>query len=167
MLPASRYHCRIAPAAIRFIVEEEGYRDVNNGGEPMGAAAGNIGDPVMTALLILNTRNVERETVEAPPKLQRARAKSNKPPIPAFDRVNTAPYVTAILTRGQRRKSEPQGGTHASPQFHIRMGHPRRYTSDRWKAAGGRSIFIADTLVNASDEQREAFKSQRSHYSVR
>jgi hypothetical protein len=40
------------------------------------------------------------------------------------------------------------------------MGHPRHY-------ATGRSIWIADTLVNATEEQRRSFKSNRSHYAVR
>jgi hypothetical protein len=40
------------------------------------------------------------------------------------------------------------------------MGHPRNY-------ATGRSIWIADTLVNATEEQRAGFKANRSHYEVR
>jgi hypothetical protein len=161
MLAEKRYHCSVAPSAIRYVGDAGLYSKANNGGRPQEAAAGNIGDPVMAALLILNTRNVERETVRAPEKLQRARARSNKKPIPPHDVVLTAPYVTAILARGKPRpRSDDKGGTHASPIFHIRMGHPRNYT-------GGRTIFIHDTLVNASEEQRAAFKSNRSHYAVR
>jgi hypothetical protein len=159
MQPQKRYHCSVAPSAIRYIEGDLGSR-ANNGGAISAAAASNIGDPTMTALLILNTRNVTRETVAAPEKLQRARMKSNKARIPPHDVVHTAPYVTAILASGKARRGEHQGGTHASPQYHLRMGHPRHY-------ANGRSIFIADTLVNATEEQRNAFKTGRSHYAVR
>ena len=167
MLPQKRYHCSIAPASIRFVADPEIYQRMNNGGTPQTAAAGNIGDPVMTALLILNTRNIERETIAVAAKLNKARAKSGKPPIPPYDRVHTQPYVTAILGSGQRRSAGPGTGSHASPQFHIRRGHPRHYSAERWKGAAGKSIFIPDTLVNATEEQRAAFKTNRSHYRVR
>lgn len=156
-LPHAKYDCRIAPSTIRWL---EGY---DNGGKnnPMSAAAANIGDPVMAGLMILNTRNVERETVRVPDKLNKARTKNGKPPIPPYDRVNAAPYVTAIMMRGkQRERSEGQGGTHASPVPHLRMGHPRTY-------ADGRSIFIRDTLVNVTDDRRAEFLRTRSHYTVR
>ena len=70
------------------------------------------------------------------------------------------PYVTAIQARGARRDtSESLGGHHRSPIPHIRMGHPREYAS-------GKSIFIADTLVNVPPELRQGFKGRRSHYRV-
>jgi hypothetical protein len=132
----------------------------NNGQSPQQAASCNIGDPIICCLMILATRGVERETIRPSEKLQRARMKNRKPPIPNYDRVNSEPYVTAVLARGHRERSEGLGGHHASPQFHIRMGHPRSY-------ATGKSIWIADTLVNATDEQRAGFKANRSHYEVR
>ena len=159
-LAANKYHCAVAPAVIRFLQRPPGFDDINNGGAPGNAAAGNIGDPVMCALMILNTRNVPRETVAVGERLNRARRKSGKLPIPPFDRVLTAEYVTAIMTRGARSaRSEDRGGSHASPIPHLRLGHPRQY-------ATGRSIFIRDTLVNVPPEQRAAFKSQRTHYTV-
>jgi len=159
-LPANKYNCTVSPAAIRF-ADHPMAKELNNFGTPHSAAAGNIGDPVMTALLILNTRNIDRQTIRVDDKLQRARAKNGKPPIPAYDRVFSAPYVTAVQARGQRReRGEDQGGSHASPIPHIRMGHPRTYAS-------GRSIFIADTLVNVPPESRAAFKASRTHYTVR
>lgn len=150
----------IAPSMLRFVADDEFRRLQNNGQSPHQAASCNIGDPIMCSLLILATRGVERETISASARLQRARAKNRKPPIPNFDRVQTEPYVTAILARGHRERSESLGGSHASPQFHIRRGHPREY-------ATGRSIWIMDTLVNATDEQRKTFKANRSHYKVR
>jgi hypothetical protein len=156
-----RYNCWVLPAMTRFWLDPEHRQLANNGNTPEGAAASNIGDPLFTALLILNTRNVERETVSAPQKLQKARAKARKAPIPSYVRINALPYVTAVQARGKPRqdRGEAQGGTHRSPVAHIRMGHPRHYAS-------GRSIFIADTLVNVPEDQRAAFKSNRSHYRV-
>ena len=159
---ARKYWSSMMPSMLRYHVDPE-QRKRANGDAPTAhaGAAGNVGDPLMTALLILSTRNVERETVRAPIKLQNARRKSGKPTIPDYDRVNAAQYVTAILLRGRRReRGEDQGGTHRSPIPHIRLGHPRQY-------ATGRSIFIADTLVNVPAEKRAAFKSNRSHYVVK
>jgi hypothetical protein len=154
------YDVHILPALYRFMPGEHGLR-ANNGGTPEGAAVGNIGDPVMTGLLMLGTRGIERETVQADAKLQRARAKNLKPPIPDYQRVLSAPYVTAIEMRGRRGERGPdQGGTHRSPVAHIRIGHPRDYRD-------GKRLWIADTLVNVPPEQRAAFKSSRSHYVVR
>lgn len=155
-LHAGEYDARIAPAQVRYAAGAP-----NNGGTPESAAAGNIGDPVMAALLMLNTRNIEVETVRVSEKLQKARAKNRKPPIPSYEKVLTEPYVTAVLARGSRRpRGADLGGTHRSPVAHIRMGHPRTYAS-------GQSIFIRDTLVNVPPEQRAVFKSQRTHYEVR
>jgi hypothetical protein len=159
-MPANKLWASMAPSSGRFLADPELFHRINNGKPPAEAAAGNISDPVATALLMLGTRNVERETVHAPAKLQRARLKSGKAPLPSYDVVHSELYVTAIESRGSRRqRGEDQGGTHRSPVPHVRMGHPREY-------ATGRSIFIRDTLVNVPEEQRASFKAQRSHYSV-
>jgi hypothetical protein len=161
---ATKYFATMAPAALRYQRDPVHWARANGGADAKGereAAAGNVGDPLMAALLILSTRNVSRETVRAPAKLQKARAKNGKPPIPDYDRVDATMYVTAISLRGHRReRGEDLGGTHRSPVPHIRIGHPRQY-------ATGRSIFIKDTLVSVTDEQRAAFKSTRSHYAVK
>lgn len=167
---SKKYHCAILPSPLRYLGLDEMRRHVNSnlhdgtGDDPLSAGAGNIGDPVATGLLILATRAVPRATVEADPKLQRARARNGKPPLPSYDTVDTKDYVTAILKRGIKR-SEDQGGTHRSPVPHIRMGHPRDY-------ATGRSIWIQDTLVGVPEEKRVAWKrglagAGRTHYTVR
>jgi hypothetical protein len=154
------YHAVASPNIARFDSDPRIKDLLNNGGSPEAAAVGNVGDPTMTAMLILATRNVERATIRADEKLQRSRVKHGKPPIPNYDVVNSTPYVTAIQARGARREtSESLGGHHRSPIPHIRMGHPREYAS-------GKSIFIADTLVNVPPELRQGFKGQRSHYRV-
>jgi hypothetical protein len=151
------YHVAIIPSMMRYHADPELAKIVNSGQGPLEAAAGNIGDPIMTAILLLNTRNVLRETIRADPKLQKARKKSGKEPIPPHDRVHTEAYVTAVNAR--RERGEDKGGTHRSPVPHVRQGHPRLY-------ATGKSIFIHDTLVNVPDDQRETFKANRSHYKV-
>jgi hypothetical protein len=158
----SMYHAVASPNIVRFFDDPTVKNQLNNSRSPESAAAGNVGDPTMTAILILATRNVERMTISADEKLQRARIKRGQPPIPNYDVVNSAPYVTALLARNERReRSESLGGSHRSPIPHIRMGHPREY------AASGKTIFIADTLVNVTPEIRQGFKGQRSHYRIR
>ena len=159
MLPEKKYHASVVPAQMRFHLDPEVSRQANNGKSPESAACGNIGDPVMTALLILNTRNIQRETIRVSEKLNRARKRSGKPLIPPYERINAAPYVTAILARGKARRGEGLGGHHASPTPHIRMGHIRQY------ASGVRS-FVRDTLVNVNDATRAEFLRTRSHYAV-
>lgn len=155
------YYATMAPSAVRYQRDPAHFARANAGAsDPRMAAAGNIGDPVMAAVLMLNTRNVERETIRAAAKLQHARAKRGKPPIPDYHRVNVLPYVTAIMLGKSGVRGEDKGGSHRSPVPHIRHGHPRLYAS-------GRTIFIHDTLVAVPPEQRAAFKSQRSHYAVR
>ena len=157
---SAMYHAVASPNIARFDNDPRVAEWLNNGGSPEAAAAGNVGDPTMTAMLILSTCNVERATIRADEKLQRSRIKRGKPPIPNYDIVNSMPYVTAIQARGASRETgESLGGHHRSPIPHIRMGHPREYAS-------GKSIFIADTLVNVPPELRQGFKGQRSHYRV-
>jgi hypothetical protein len=154
---ANRYACEAIPSVWRFL---PGAEAINKQG-PAEAAAANVLDPSATALLILSTRGIERETVTASEKLQKARRKNGKPPIPPYDRVQSQPYVTAIEARRARGRSEPKGGTHASPIPHLRMGHPRTYAS-------GVQVFVRDALVNMSEEARKAWiTGSRSHYEVK
>lgn len=153
----SKYHCSAMASPWRYL---PGAEAINNGMAPVNAAAGNVLDPLMTALLILSTRGIDRHVIAPSDKLQKAREKNRKPPIPPHEAVNSAGYVTAISNRIARGRSESRGGTHASPQPHLRMGHPRTY-------ANGVTTFVRDALVGFSDEARAAFRSNRSHYVVR
>jgi hypothetical protein len=152
-----KYDARAMPSIWRYL---PGAERMNNGGAPEAAAAGNVLDPLMTALLILSTRGVARETVKADAKLQRARAKGGKPPIPPFERIATAAYVTAITHRQLRGRKPSQGGHHASPVAHLRAGHIRNL-------ADGRTTFVRDALVNFTDDAKAGFTAGRSHYTVR
>lgn len=153
-----KYHCACIPAIWRYM---PGAESVNNG-RPENAAAGNVLDPLMTALLILSTRGIGRMTVAAPDRLQRARAKSGKDRIPSYERVHSEPYITAITAKLVRRpRGIGLGGTHASPLPHLRIGHSRTYPN-------GKTSLVRDALVNFSDEARLAWmKGSRSHYVVK
>jgi len=106
------------------------------------AIINNIADPVMLALLLLATDGVEVGRTVPPGKLNRARVKSGKQPIPPHWKIITEPYVTALMQRGHRR-TEGKGGTHASPIPHLRRGH-LRHLHERH---GGATIWIRDALV--------------------
>lgn len=149
-----KYHCSATPASWRFLDDTKPLE------RHAAEAAGNVLDPLMCALLILSTRGIPRKTVSADAKLQRSRIKSGKRPIPPHDVVDASGYVTAIMNRKARGREMSKGGTHASPVFHLRMGHVREY-------ANGTRIFVRDALVNATPEARANFKSDRLHYSVR
>jgi hypothetical protein len=154
---------------MRFALLADAAAVINNNLSPYAACAGNVLDPIVTGLMVLATKGIERETIAASEKLQKARRRSNKPPIPSYDRVNTALYVTAWSLGKTRVRGAERGGTHASPVPHLRAGHLRTYVS-------GRQTFVSDTLVNVSAATRQAFKSgkgdlsglglNRSHYEV-
>lgn len=152
----SKYHCSAMPSPWRFF---PGAETMNKGISPANAAAGNVLDPLMTALLILSTRGIERRTIAVSDKLQKARRKNGKALIPPYDQVLSAPYVTAIMARRLRGRHEPKGGTHASPIPHLRMGHPRILAS-------GVQTFVRDSLVAMTDEAKKAWAG-RSHYAVK
>ena len=147
------FYCSVASTAMRFqhVLDTSDYTDE--------VAISNVLDPVMTALMILNTRGVQQETVTVSPKLNKARLRSNRPPIPPYQSVKDREYVTAITARKERQESRGTG-THASPIPHVRHGHWRNYQS-------GHRSFIRDTLVNVSEATREQFISSRSHYNVK
>lgn len=151
------YAARAAPSIWRYMPDSAAV--MNRGGTPESAAAGNVLDPLMTCLMMLSTNGIERETIHADAKLQKSRARSGKPPIPSYDRVDSKPYVTAMMLRGRPRAGDNAGGTHASPVPHIRRGHLRTYAS-------GVQSFIRDTLVNVTEDTRLSWLG-RSHYEAR
>jgi hypothetical protein len=153
------YAVNIVPFILRFpadIIASFGIRAK----DPMRAAAANVLDPVMTALGILATRGVKSETIQASDKFIKARKKLGRSVPPPYRKIDSKPYVTAIMARKEREPRESQGGTHASPKPHIRMGHFRHYKS-------GEKSFVHDTLVNATEEMKNKFVSSRSHYTVK
>lgn len=119
-------------------------------------AACNLGDPVWTALAMLATDGVEVETIPAPERLNKQRVAKGKHPIPSWQRVNSKPYITALLARRSGARRGPGGGHHASPVMHVRRGHLRRLED-------GRQIWVRDCIVNAADGSPVV----RSHYAMK
>ncbi len=129
--------------------------------DPNGSAIQNCIDPIMALLMIFHTDGLSHQRIEVKPSLNRARSLKGKFPIGGHTAIRTEAYVTAIRARGERGESRtPAVGTHASPIAHIRRGHFRQLPS-------GRRTFVRDTIVNASPDSREAFRSRRSHYEVK
>jgi hypothetical protein len=162
--PGAKYACSMIPVQFRFQQHFwDSYADVmgkEHGAQAALQAAGaNVMEPAFLALQMLNTRGIPKETIRAADKLNRARIKNKKPVIPPYIKVNSDEYVTISLRSPAERKAS-QGGTHASPVTHIRIGHWRHYQS-------GERTFIADTLVNADESMREIFKSNRAGYVVK
>lgn len=148
------------------------FPQMSDGIDPMRAAMNNCLDPFVAALLLLHTDGVSVDRIEPPAKLNRARLRNRKQPLPARLRINSEPYVTALLAR-KRRRTQPQGGHHASPIPHVRLGHWRYFKDGQQprtalRVEGERApwrIRISDALVNVKDEARAAF--MRSHYAIR
>ena len=104
---AMRYHEKLNDPHVKEILHQSG-ETIYEG------AVSNVLDPLMTGLMILNTRNMPRNKVVASEKLNRSRVKRGKPMIPPYDRIDSSPYVTAILAR-QERVSGSHGGTACQP----------------------------------------------------
>lgn len=78
---------------------------------------------LVATLLLLNTRGIEKEVVEAPVKLNKARARTNRPPIPK----HTVIRVGHLYNRSGARVSYTPGGR-GHQAMHWRPG----YTGARW-----------------------------------
>lgn len=158
-----RYACSVVPMMWRFPVSESLTQSMLDARftNMEHLATANVLDPLMTALLILNTRGIRSQTVTAATKLNTARIKRGRQPIPPYRTIDSTDYVTALLARQERSKGHASSdGHHASPVPHIRRGHWRHYQS-------GERTFINDTLVKVEPALREQFRSQRSHYQMK
>lgn len=161
-----KYHLNVIPTLYRFNSLRDNPKfgkmmDQYDGSNPVEMAAANVIDPIITAMVLLSTRGMKSKTVSVKDSLNKARQAKGKPIIPPYQRIDSKPYVTAIMSRQQRSHDRASlGGTHASPIVHLRIGYWRNYQS-------GERSFIRDTLVNATDEMRNAFIANRSHYVVK
>jgi hypothetical protein len=129
-------------------------------GRPPPTSMGNLIEPVMTGLLLLNTDGVPVDRIAAPERLNKARAKNRKPAIPAHWHVHCGDYVTALTARRQPHPKGAPAGHHASPVPHLRRGHVRH------KAAyhGGGTVFVRDAVVNLKEGREESVHLGRSFY---
>lgn len=78
---------------------------------------------LIATMLLLNTRGLVKEVVEAPEPLNRSRAKKNRPPIPTHTVIRIGHYYNRVGTRVEHRQ-----GTGIKQPLHLRAG----YTAARW-----------------------------------
>jgi hypothetical protein len=112
---------------------------------------------------MLNARGVGKVVEEPSEKLNRARARNNKAPLQRVIKVDAARYVTA-LHETVRMESSGSGatGTGRSPKMHLRRGHMRTYTHDRFAAlpSDRRIKWIRPMIINGTgdvDKNRDAY----------
>lgn len=98
-------------------------------------------------LVLLEAGVLATEHVEAPRKLNKARARSGKKPLPAYNRVVLAPRFREAAKRG------PSDGTGSKVRLHLRRGHwwpanpedPRRRYHE-WGLVGDESLGFAPSM---------------------
>ena len=115
------------------------------GQQAAGVSAGIADVPLVLLVLMLATFSDDRVAVsrEPPPaKVNAARAKHGRAPIPAQWRVGTSPILDPYTTKigARQRHGESRGGHHASPIAHDRRGHQRRLRS-------GRTVWVRPSRV--------------------
>ena len=79
-------------------------------------------DPLLTMLGRLNAIGMEKNYVEPPAKLSRARAKKGLPGMVAHTEVKIAPYRAPLGHSGERITEE-----YTRKRYHFRRGHVRRF----------------------------------------
>jgi len=146
--------CWIYAGAIR-VNREEGYRQRlypekfgSNSDDPEITKALDQADKLLGlvghALQVLNSVNIDTETVAAPAALNKKRIKAGKPALYS--------YKVLVLARSKVR-AFPGAGTHNSPRIHLRRGHLKhRKTGTFWwqpHAVGDRKMGVVAKDYNA------------------
>jgi len=116
-----------------------------------------ISMPVAAFRMLLSTRGVPVKRNAAPEKLNKARAKLGRSPIPGYWSVDATRYATA-LRETRRMEHEDHGGTHASPRPHLRRGHVRRLSETR-------TTVVRSAIIGFKGAE-EANVFMRSHYDL-
>ena len=96
--------------------------------------------PYVILSLIADSRSPVTR-VEADNKLNKARVKRGKAPIPPYWRIEP-PKPTVLVPGAAPQPATAKGGTHASPRPHDRRGHPRNLKS-------GHTVWVRDCKINA------------------
>lgn len=111
-------------------------------------------NPMMTTLMLMNTRGVRHSEHAAPTTRQVARKGG-------YVRLETAEYVTALTAARAAPAASGEGGHRRSPVPHLRRGHTRHLPD-------GRTTWVRDMLVNCASEGELAFAERhRVGYRVR
>lgn len=103
-------------------------------------AASDVADEalaVMHLLIALSLDKGRHETLPAPAKLNRKRAKKQKPPLFEYKVLD---IVADVLSAPKEATHGREGHHHASPRMHTRRGHVR-------KLASGKATWIRNAIV--------------------
>lgn len=132
------------------------WQDLENG--PSGKEViSNCVEPVLAAMLLLVTENVQTSRVTAQKHFRsKTPLRPGETDAGTYFRVHAAPYVTALLSRATRSKA-PAEGTHASPIPHLRRGHIRNLPN-------GKTTWVRDCLVNI--DENAIGNLARTHYTM-
>jgi hypothetical protein len=101
-----------------------------------------LGDIIAVILSLIADARSPVARVEAPDKLNKARAKRGKPPIPPYWRIEPPKPTVLVPNAARDAVATKSGGTHASPRPHERRGHPRHLSGDR-------TVWVRSARVNA------------------
>jgi hypothetical protein len=112
---------------------------------------------LLFALMMMNTKWVTTEKLQVSDKLNNARRKSGKEPLPDMLNVLGAEYVTVINGMHRAGSRDEPVGTHASPVAHLRRAHIRRLPL--------RDVMVRETRVNMRADG--PVDNNRSHYVIR
>jgi len=109
-------------------------------------------DPLVTMLRLLADASIQIVDKPAPEKLNKARARQGKHPIPGYTVVATKDYVAEFNQSHRTASRIDRGGHHASPVPHWRRAHHRHL-------ADGRVVTVKSSKVNwrDSDELHRMF----------
>jgi hypothetical protein len=113
--------------------------------DQMRARGANSLDPLVTMLGLLSNASVPIIPHSEPLRLNLARAKKGKHPIPAHTEVDVRDYVANYASHVPAGKIH-QGGTHASPIPHWRRSHLRTLPS-------GKRVPVRSSKVNWRDTE--------------
>jgi hypothetical protein len=130
------------------------YGVVANTDDEMERRGANSLDPIVTFLRLLADASIPVVLKPAPEKLNKARMKAGKEPIPSHYEVQTRDYVS-MLQAHKHAKPAAKGGHHASPRSHWRRAHKRTLAS-------GKVVTVRSSRVN----WREPGELHRMFYRV-
>lgn len=128
------------------------FKNVKQTEDQLKARGANSHDPLVTMLRLLADASVPVIDHPAPERLNRARVRQGKAPIPPHIEVVTREYVAAFQRPSTAAGRESKGGHHASPVAHWRRAHRRHLAS-------GKVIPVRSSKVNWRDpeEMRRLF----------
>ena len=83
----------------------------------------NLFEPLICMLGRLNAQGIERERIDPPEKLNKARVKKGKHPLVSYTKVKIAPYRPPLGHSG------PRDEDYTPKRYHFRRGHIRRFAN--------------------------------------